>query len=280
MDNTYLSLLIFTVITIIYFVLIKAKLTAELISNDPENVMSTYTKTNLLRLAIYFMLIILTQFALNASTIISTCGGSITQNIGVAFVMTFIPWVFIFGLLIAVIVMFPGIKSAFSDVIGYFVVSGSANTLLSELLIDTNLSATMENSSMTGEQKTAMEAASEVVMKLKGDTGILINQITPENFIGYWNTLQPLMNPIYKNNLEKQDQLLQLVTLRDNIGEACWYIYTAILLISIVQYNLAARGCVKDLATMEKDYQDFLTKEDQIDADQKKATATTYTINN
>ena len=88
------------------------------------------------------------------------------------------------------------------------------------------------------------------------------------------------MNPIYKNNLEKQDQLLQLVTLRDNIGEACWYIYTAILLISIVQYNLAARGCVKDLATMEKDYQDFLTKEDQLAADQKKATATTYTINN
>ena len=56
----------------------------------------------------------------NSSIITSTCGGSITENMGAAGVFTFLPWVLIFGVLILVLTIYPGFKSAFSDVIGYF----------------------------------------------------------------------------------------------------------------------------------------------------------------
>jgi hypothetical protein len=57
-------------------------------------------------------------------------------------------------------------------------------------------------------------------------------------------------------------RLLGVVVTRDNIGEALWYTYTAVLLISIVQYNLSARGCVMDPKTMSENHQKFVDAED------------------
>ncbi len=57
-------------------------------------------------------------------------------------------------------------------------------------------------------------------------------------------------------------QLLSVVVMRDNIGEALWYFYTAILLISIVQYNLSTRGCIMDPKTMAENHQKFVDAED------------------
>jgi hypothetical protein len=52
------------------------------------------------------------------------------------------------------------------------------------------------------------------------------------------------------------------------------------LLISIVQYNLTTRGCVKDVAAMEKSQQDFLAKEAQVNAAKQQAASQTYTVTN
>ena len=45
--------------------------------------------------------------------------------------------------MLAVLIIFPGFKSAFSDVIGYYWVSYSANKLVTEILIDIGIIGTI-----------------------------------------------------------------------------------------------------------------------------------------
>lgn len=245
-----------------------------------------YTKFKMYGLAIYFAFIVLSQFGINAKVIMDKCGGSVTQNIQTAALMTFIPWLFVFGGLIAVLIIFPGFKSAFSNVIGYFAVSSRANNVLTQLLNNTDISKKINDASKGDEvAKEGLQSAAEAIIKLCGNMSILINQIVPENFMEYWAMLTPLMKDEYKvadspKTLDLQKQLLDVVVLRDNIGEALWYIYTAILLTSIIQYNIVKRGCTKDLAAMEASHQQFLAQEEKDQAEKEKTQSMIYTTTN
>ena len=268
-------------------------------------------------LAIYALIILLTQFGLNVSAIIEKCGGSASQNIGVAALFTFLPWTLIFGIVLAVLIVFPGFKSAFSDVIGYFYISDKAHILFSEMLaIKGDVANKIE--SLPTNEKSAASSTADALIKLCGNMGILINQIVPSNFKDYWQLLQPLMKPaemlasqpLYQNFIKTEretakeegtkiiqsvtpqaggqskpasdyyrDELLKLVVSRDNVGEFMWYLYTGILVMSIVQYYILSRGCLSDAATMEKNYQTFLQNEDDLKAQEDAAGQnTTYTI--
>ena len=237
------------------------------------------------------------QFVVNSSIIATTCGGSISENMGAAGVFTFIPWTLIFGIIVIVLIVYPGFKSAFSDVIGYFYVSSSANTLLTDLLVNTDLEKTLspgapENVEQQGNivggantEKEQMQEAADLIIKICGNTSILINQIVPSNFNNYWSLFTPLKKDKYKNDssaetIQLRDDLFNLVVTRDNIGEAMWYIYTGLLLTSIVQLKITSRGCASNPKTMQQNYQKFLDKEDEAKAKQEQATSTTYTITN
>ena len=143
--NVYINIISFIVITIFYYIALKPTITFETISSDVLRVQ--YIKSNLLYLAVYALLVILTQFVLNAYTITNNCGGSIPQNMGTAGLMTILPWFFIFGSMIAILIVYPGFKSAFSDVVGYYFVSGAASKLLNELLVNAEVYKEIETSS-------------------------------------------------------------------------------------------------------------------------------------
>ena len=102
--------------------------------------------------------------------------------------------------------------------------------------------------------------------------------MNPDNFKSIWYTLKPLMNTGVYENIEIQNQLLHLVSLKDNIGEAVWYIYTAILISSIVYYNLATRGCVKNVDQIKADHDAYIQQQEEADKQNKINNATTYTI--
>jgi hypothetical protein len=278
--NSYINLITFVIITLLYFFKLKPTLTYDIL-NDQTKLLN-YTKSNYIYLGVYYLCVLLSQIVLNSAVIINLCGGSISKNIGAASLITIFPWTLIFGVIIIVLIVFPGFKSAFSDVVGYFYVSNSAHTLLSNLLlIDESISSEINKATVNDETtQKAMKHAANVIIKLFGNLGILINQIVPSNFIDYWKLLDPLMKPEYRNNNNEQirTDFLNIVISRDNVGEAMWYIYTGILLLSIVQYNITTRGCINDTATMQKNYKEFV-KQEEINS-QKKETATsqTYTI--
>ena len=279
MDSSYLSLFIFILITILYYMFIKAPLTVATLDDDKAYMQ--YSSSSYLYLLIYFLMVVLSQFGLNASILSNKCGGSIINNIGTAFLMTFIPWIFIFGGVIAILIVFPGFKSAFSNVIGYFAVSGRANNILTELLENTDISKTIDDATVGNTEKNqSLKSAADAIIKLCGNMSILINQIVPTNFAEYWKMLIPLMKDNYRLNvpIELKQELLDTVVMRDNIGEALWYIYTAVLLISIIQYKIVSTECSKDLATLQEGQLQFQLDQADVEAKNNKATSKIYTI--
>ena len=214
---------------------------------------------------------------MNIAYLTAKCGGAIDKNIGAAFIFTFIPWVLIFGVLLAVLVIFPGFKSAFSDVLGYYAVAGSANDLFSSIFIGTDLNDLIDKTN-DADKKNELTQAAEAILKICGNKSILINQMNPDNFIDIWKTLKPLMNAGVYEDTNIQTQLLNLVSLKDNIGEAFWYIYTAILISSIVYYNLATRGCVKSVDQIKADRDTYIQQEEEADKQKELDNSTTYVI--
>jgi hypothetical protein len=300
MANSYLNIVTFLFSTIIYY-FIKPPLTYEILTNEEEY--KKHLKSKYLYLAIYLVLVLVVQFIVNASIITTTCGGEITENMGAAGVFTFIPWILIFGVVIVILTIFPGFKSAFSDVVGYFYVSGQANNILTELLVNPEIEKKMNGNKpappapapapaasiqqeggaeIDKDKRAAMQDAADAIIKICGNTSILINQIVPSNFVQYWNILTPLMKEKYQTpgseSQEIKNDLFSLVVTRDNIGEAMWYIYTGILLTSIVQLKLTSRGCVSNPKTMEQNYQKFLQVQEENKAAKDKIESTTYTI--
>jgi hypothetical protein len=184
----------------------------------------------------YVSLVIIIQIIVNASLISSKCGGQITENMRTAGIITFLPWVLIFGVLVLVLALFPGFKSAFSDVIGYYYVSKPATKLLNELFIDTN-----------EEPPDDQLAIADTIVKICGNASIIINQIVPGNFDQYWSILTPLMKDKYKYEGPETDKmkndLFDLSVTRDNIGESIWYIYTGLLLTLVVQFKINNYNC-------------------------------------
>jgi len=313
MYNSYLNIALFLFTTLFYYLALKPSLTLNIMQTP--DLFKKYEMDHYLYLAIYLLLITIIQFAVNTYLITSSCGGSVTGNLGSAALFSFLPWILIFGVMIIILVIFPGFKSAFSDVVGYYFVSSSANKLLVNLLVDQDVEKQMDNANATPKQREAMQQAADTILKICGNSSILINQIVPSNFLKNWQILIPLMKERYKNVYERtpitinptappfpdqsssslsksvtpnykggaasdniQEQLFDLVVTRDNVGEAMWYIYTGILLTSIVQLKIANAGCSNSPAVMQQNYQAYLKQQGAIDAQQKQATSTVYTL--
>jgi hypothetical protein len=277
MDTSIANMLVFLIITLLYY-LKKPTISLDDIT-DPTK-METYASSTYKFLGLYFLMVVAFQWAMNIGVISSACGGSVSENIGAAGLYTVIPWTLIFGIVIITIVVFPGFKSAFADVFGYYYVSSSANTLLTELLVDKDIDQTIEKGDSANKKE--LQDAADMIVKICGNMSILINQIVPSNFDSYWNILDPLMKPKYQHNsvaaLPLKKELFDLVVTRDSVGETMWYVYTGILLSLIVQMKLATRACSISPATMEKNYQTYLDEEEKKNAEIQRATATTYTI--
>jgi hypothetical protein len=313
MASSYLNIVTFLLTTAFYYMVLKKPLTYDTLSN-PENY-KLYISNNYVYLAVYLLLVMIIQFIVNSSIITTNCGGSISENMGAAGIFTFLPWTLIFGVTIIILVINPGFKSAFSDVIGYYYVSSSANELLVNLLVNQDVNSTLNKNVASGLQtsnditpsappiaelvkdqstvggkrgqtgggdKEDMQAAADLILKICGNTSILINQIVPSNFESYWKLLDPLKKDQYKGSKgdELRNQLFDLVVKRDNIGEALWYVYTGLLLTSIVQLKITSRGCASNPKTMEANYKQFQDQEAAAQQQAAAATSTTYTITN
>jgi len=276
MDISFQSLFFFIIITIIYFSfpsIGKPRLTLDDLATDESK--NAFYYEHLKRLAFYLGFIVTSQLFLNIGYLMTKCGGSLDKNIGAAALFTFIPWILIFGIMLAVLIIFPGFKSAFADVIGYYVVAGGANDIFGSILMGTDLNEMIEQSG-SDEQKKQLTQAAEAIVKICGNKSILINQLNPDNFLEIWNILKPLMTPGSFVKTEIKQQLLDLVVLKDNIGEAFWYVYTSILISSIVYYNLATRGCVKSVDQIKSEHDAYLQKQEEANKQEELNNSTTY----
>lgn len=272
MDIYLTSIIVFIVLTIVYFMVLKPTLTLDKL---PEFDIKTgaitmdcfndYKSSIFPKLALYLLAVCLSQFLLNTNYMNTKCGGTSKDNIGTAALYTFLPWTIIFGTMLAVLIIFPGFKSAFSDVVGYFVVSGGAKDIF-DAIMNTDLQKEIDDANL--ENKAGLEKAVQALTKMvDNNQSILINKMTPDNFADFWSTMRPLMKPTITNTVSIENdykaQMLNLVVLKDNIGEAIWYVYTALLISSIVYYNLANVGCKKSVEQIKASHDEYVQQQEE-----------------
>ena len=89
MDISLQSLLYFVLITVMYFMILKPKLTLELLQPHCYN---DYKNSIFPKLALYLLIVCLVQFILNTAYLTNKCGGEVNNNIGAAALYTFFPW--------------------------------------------------------------------------------------------------------------------------------------------------------------------------------------------
>jgi len=280
MDTSLLSLLIISVITIVYYTtgaLGRPNLTLDILANK-QGELDTYFSDKVKSLAIYLLFIVVSQVIINIIYMVNKCGGATGSNIAVAIVSTIFPWLFLFGIAMATIIMFPGLKSAFTDVVGYFFVAKDSKNLLTYILADVKTENNIQG--LSSEEQNKIRLASDALLKICADKSILINQMVPENFLQFWQTLE--QGNLLKSDIPdldaKKAELLELVVQRDYVGEATWYIVTSLLVISIVSYNLIKRGCKQDVSSIQASQQEYLAKQQQIDKANELTNNQVYTL--
>jgi hypothetical protein len=281
MDLSYLSAFVFLFTTYLYY--FRGKLSLD-VPNDGDKSTgfvgdddakyenyAEYTKANMIRAALYFLFVVIVQCGFNISTIVNKCGGTVGKNILISFMMTMVPWTLIFGGMMGLLIVYPGLKSAFSDVIGYFTIAREANDILGTLLADSK--AVFEKTSDEKKRETSI-----LLTKVYGDKGVLINTMNPDNFHTIWAVLKPTFQPTIQDDelFKKKQHLFSLVMRKDNIGESLWYIYTGILLMVVVSYNMSIRGCDKDLSKMKEEQADYKKKSDAINEKKDKNDSKSY----
>ena len=160
---------------------------------------------------------------------------------GMTVLYVILVWVLLMGGIQIFMLSNPGIKSAFSDVIGYFIIYGKSNKILSQLL-----TRPLESES---EKKHKVDI---YLSEILGDKGLFINSMVPGNFEKMWETLDGRSDPALYNNPDVKQELLNCVVIRDRIGECCWYVWTGILCISILSLHANTINCPLSQADIQQ----------------------------
>lgn len=187
---------------------------------------------------IYFLLVLSSQFGLNIYLAKQMCNSP--SNVGTAALATFIPWLFIFGLLNLLLSVFPGWLSAFSNTIGYAIasVAGVASFFTDKLLNVGN---------------TSSKDAFKVIQNVTNDPSTIINTINDENIENFWN--KSIKVQFFNNFQEVQPgieppppefvQLKNFIRLKNIVSYFIWYLLTGILITSISYNYMLSVPCVQ-----------------------------------
>jgi hypothetical protein len=254
MDISILSVIVFVIVTLFYFnfpSIGKPHPTLDIFTNPSTKL--TFSNSVFRSLFIYLFLVIFTQIIINSVYLNSKCGSS--KNIPRAILYTTIPWILFFGIVVAFIKIYPQMKKIFSDVLGFFFISSATSALFGEILINTNINNLINE--VDGDKQAQLRKTADAILKICGNNSVLINQINMNNFTEMWNILKPLMKENVYSNLTIKQQLLDLITTKENIGEFFWYLYTGILVITFINYELTTLGCIKDIEQIKQQYDTY-----------------------
>ena len=188
---------------------------------------------------IYFLLVLSSQFGLNIYLAKQMCNSP--SNVGTAALATFMPWIFIFGVLNLLLNVFPGWLSAFSNTIGYAVanVAGVASFFTDQLL-NVNVG------------NTSSKDAFKVIQNVTNDPSTIINTINDENVENFWNKSIKVQffNSFQevKPGVEPPPEFTQLknfIRLKNIVSYFIWYLLTGVLITSISYNYMLSVPCVQ-----------------------------------
>ena len=214
------------------------------------------SKIALLQLA-FMVGLFLMMYSFNIKTYALNCPVD-SKNFALnAFLYTFLPFIFIMGTLIAILVMMPGWKAPFSNTIGFFLVK---NVWARKLF---NLQEWIEvdesDDAVTGPLKR---------FNSKINRTFFVNELTPDNFFEGIKSLNIGPGLQFNFHPKKQEgteipnekskgvnimkQLYAAVILKDMISEFIWYFLGGLLTYSVSQINIMDAACEKGVQKEEE----------------------------
>ena len=235
--NPNLSIVIFLILTVVYFML-----------------KYMFETNNTMMFVIYVLAVIGTQLGINIHLTNELCGSPQT---GTALIYTFLPWLIIFGGLNIALIIFPSWLIPFSNTIGYGIAKLPPFHLQK---IFNSILKSNDNTNNTGQQ-TEIET---IISEIYSDESLLINSIPNSGikFDEFWATSEKGINGVslFRPNIPKEtkESLRKLVKLKNIIAEAVWFSLTGIL-VSMASYNYiiksACSSSVRDMEQRHKEYE-------------------------
>ena len=217
----------------------------------------------------YILCVIIGEFFINLNLTATMCGVYQWQS---ALFITVIPWLLIFGVLQAFLIIFPGWLSPFSNTFGYLVVKLMG---LPQLMKEIAVTDTPNDS-------TAFQAIRDLIH----DPSLLINQFSSEEsvdkrdekdniikdaktgkavqkreiFESAWKNLQKsgIIKPggapeseLEKTNIVNQGKFYKYVEMKNTIAETVWSLLTGMLVTSVSYNYIINEGCTKSADEMK-----------------------------
>ena len=212
------------------------------------------SKIALLQLA-FMVGLFLMMYSFNIKTYSLNCPVDSKRFALNAFLYTFLPFIFIMGTLITILVMMPGWKAPFSNTIGFFIIKNVWARKLFNL---------QEWVKVEGVDDAALGPLKR--FNNKNNRTFFVNELTPDNFFEGIKSLNigpglqfdfhpkninnpkqdgtDMVNPMSKGvNIMKQ--LYSAVVLKDMISEFIWYFLGGLLAYSVSQINIIDAACEK-----------------------------------
>lgn len=240
MNNTSATIVSFIILTLFYSIL------RFVLAGSPSEKVFTI---------IYFLLLLIMQYSVNVSNLQDRCGNI---SHGSAILFTIVPWLFIFGLLYVCLIIFPGWRGPFSNTFGYAMASiaGVKNLMMNDILEDENV---LKNKNV----KDLLEVREDIYT----DPGLLINEITPDNFEKFWKKMTPLFR---KTAVQHKSALLKLVHLKEVVADFIWYVLAGSFTISVSYNNITSIPCTQTAEQMEESHTDDIdNKKDDVKENKK-----------
>ena len=210
----------------------------------------------------YIIIIMLVEFFNNLSVASHICNGS-SQNIFSVFMYTLIPNFLILGSVITIISALPGWLSPFSNTIGYFIVSCMG--------LSRNFNNLLKSSKGS--------SAQALITKICSDKSLVINEMTPDNYIEFMRTLSNIFVKKY-DTLPEYENLYSLVVIKTLISEYIWYLLAGLLAISVSSHALSKFECEYSPEEMKKTVAELHDEEQDMENDKANNQPVLYSKNN
>ncbi len=228
MQSPSLGLIIFIILTVIYFI----------VQYKTEERHSTVA------FLIYILTVISTQIWASFQLTKSLCGSIQAKP---AILYTLFPWLLIFGLLNIALIVFPGWLKPFSNTFGYLIVKyiGGLNDVLKHII-------------KSKEKVPNNKELSETLGTIYDDPSLLINEI-PNAEIGFdvfWNKLSD-GKLLTSESSKHKEALRQLIRLKNIISKFIWFTFTGSLTTSTTYNYLAKSACNLNVQEMEQRHAEY-----------------------
>lgn len=193
----------------------------------------------------YLLFTILSELFINLDLTKKMC---ISPQFSTAIFITVVPWALIFTTIMVLLQMFPGWLAPFSNTFGYglTIILGIKNLI--NLIIEVDDTPDANNSNSNSKSKFVKSALQYITT----DKGILINEITEQNFETFWKNMQPIFKQDAKKNDNLKMQLYNLVRIKTITSEVIWYILTGVLIVSISFNNILNTNCKKNIQDIKQ----------------------------